>query len=56
MKTAFGIAVLGVLLAAPSQCFALWGQMTVSKRGGKRTGHGSPVGACLPSQRGRGGV
>jgi hypothetical protein len=31
MKTAFSIAALAVLLAAPSSCFALWGIASVSK-------------------------
>ena len=48
MKTALGIAVLGVLLAAPSQCFALWGKMTVSKEQAKELGlevRSKPAGA-----------
>ena len=35
MKTLFGIAVLAVLLVAPSPCFALWVTVSVSKEGAK---------------------
>ena len=35
MKTAFHIAVLAVLLVAPSPCFALWDVVTVSKEQAK---------------------
>jgi len=37
-KTLFGIAVLAVLLVAPSPCFALWVRATVSKEGAKELG------------------
>jgi|SRR5262245_12134106 len=38
MKTVFGIAVLAVLLVAPSPCFALWGIASVSKERAKEMG------------------
>jgi hypothetical protein len=38
MKTAFGIAVLAVLLVAPSSCFALRWHMHVSKEQAKELG------------------
>ena len=38
MKTLFGIAVLAVLLVAPSPCFALWVTVPVSKEGAKELG------------------
>jgi hypothetical protein len=38
MKTACSIAVLAVLLAAPSPCFALWGIAPVSRKGAKELG------------------
>ena len=38
MKTAFNIAVLAVLLVAPSPCFALWMIVPVSKEGAKELG------------------
>ena len=38
MKTLFGIAVLAVLLVAPSPCFALWVTVPVSKEGTKELG------------------
>ena len=38
MKTLFGIAVLAVLLVAPSPCFALWVIAPVSKEGAKELG------------------
>src|SRR5262245_50733890 len=38
MKTAFSLAVLAVLLAAPGRCFALWLIAPVSKDGAKKLG------------------
>jgi hypothetical protein len=38
MKTLFGIAVLAVLVVAPSPCFALWVIAPVSKEGAKKLG------------------
>ncbi len=38
MKTLFGIAVLAVLLVAPSPCFALWVTVHVSKERAKELG------------------
>jgi hypothetical protein len=38
MKTAFSIAVLAILLVAPSPCFALWGIAPVSKERAKELG------------------
>jgi len=38
MKTLFGIAVLAVLLVAPSPCFALWVTVRVSKERAKELG------------------
>ena len=38
MKTAFSIAVLAVLLVAPSPCFALWFHTPVSKEEAKKMG------------------
>jgi hypothetical protein len=38
MKTAFNIAVLAVLLVAPSPCFALWATVAVSKERAKELG------------------
>jgi hypothetical protein len=38
MKTAFRMAVLAVLLIAPSPCFALWGIAHVSKEQAKELG------------------
>jgi hypothetical protein len=38
MKTAFSIAVLAVLLVAPSPCFALWGIAPVSQDQAKELG------------------
>ena len=38
MKMVFNIAVLAVLLVAPSPCFALWGIVSVSKEEARKLG------------------